>query len=529
MNKRKTAVGYIRVSTGVQAREGFSLDNQVVEIKNKCKKEEWELLRIFDDKGISGALLNERPGLIEMMKFIKENNVDYLVIYKFSRLSRNIENLFLITKQLEDTSTHLVSTSDNINTEGPMGKAFMILTGLFAEMERDNIIEQVKGGMSQKAKEGEWNGGTAPLGYDLVEKKLIINEEEARTVKFIYTEYLKGNGYKTIAAKLNDNGVKTKTGGTFSGNSVKDILRNPTYCGKIRWGYRKDWGKRYSDGRRKRVYNEDLIIVEGKHDPIIDEETFNQVQEIIENNPRHHMKRFNGNHLLSGLLRCPDCGSGMSIQPVKKGKTIYEYYTCNQYMNHKTCKPNTINKAKIEPEFLDILEKKVNEPDFRKSMLESLNSSDKQVKELEKIIRIKEKEISESEGKIDKLIDELLNESAERVKATLRKKMEELSQKIEELQTDIGKKRESIKNLESQNLNHDEIVEVFQYVGKVIKSIEDKEKQQSLVRKLVAEIKVEDKHIKEVHFRFSKKFRIGGGAGNRITNSGKAESGSNSG
>ncbi|MFC5734315.1 recombinase family protein [Cytobacillus gottheilii] len=524
MTKRKTAVGYIRVSTGVQARDGFSLDNQIEEINKECKKQEWELLGIFDDKGISGALLNERPGLIEMMRFIKENNVDYLVIFKFSRLSRNIGNLFLITEQLKETSTHLISISDNFSSEAGASKIILSVLGSIAEMERDNIIEQVRGGMSQKAREGEWNGGTAPLGYDLVEKKLVINEEESKTVKFIYTEYLKGNGYKTIAAQLNDNGVKTKTGGTFSGNSVKDILRNPTFCGKIRWGHRKDWGKRYSDGKRKRVYNENPIIVEGKHEPIIDEETFNKVQNLIDNNPRHHMKRFNGNHLLSGLLRCPDCGNGMSIQPVKRGNKTYEYYTCNQYMNHKTCKPNTINKAKIEPEFLDIFEKKVNEPDFQKSMLASINNTDIQVKELERIIGSKEKEIKEAEKMLDNLIDELLAESTERVKEKLRNRMDEVSLKIEEFQADIEKKRTSIKNLESQNLNKDDIVEIFQYAGKVIKKIEDKEKQQALVRMLVAEIQVEDKHINEVHFRFSKKFRIGGGKVNRTTNSGKAKS-----
>ena len=201
---------------------------------------------------------------------------------------------------------------------------------------------------------------------------------------------------------------------------------------------------------------------------------------------------------------------------MKRGNKTYEYYTCNQYMNHKTCKPNTINKAKIEPEFLYILEKKVNEPDFQKGMLASKNNSDKQVLEFERIIKRKEKEIKESEQKLEDIVDELLEESTERVKTVLRKRMEKLSLNVEELQAEIAKKKANIKNLESQNLNQDEIVEVFQYVGKVIKSIEDKEKQQALVRRLVAEIQVEDKHIKEVHFRFSKKFRIGGGKGNRI-------------
>jgi site-specific DNA recombinase len=108
-------------------------------------------------------------------------------------------------------------------------------------------------------------------------------------------------------------------------------------------------------------------------------------------------------------------------------------------------------------------------------------------------------------------MDELLAESTERVKEKFRKKMDETSLYIEELHSDIEKKRASIQNLESQNINSDEIVNIFQSVGKVIKLIEDKERKQSLVRKLVSEMQVEDKRIKEVHFSFSKKFSIGGG------------------
>lgn len=518
MGERKTAVGYIRVSTTMQAKDGFSLDNQIEEITKKCKKEEWDLLDIFHDKGLSGAYMDKRPGLKDALKYIREHKVNYLVIYKLSRLNRNIEELLKVTRLLEDTSTYLVATADSaVNTEGQMGKAFLVMTGLFADMERENIIEQVRGGMSQKAREGEWNGGTAPLGYDLVEKNLIINEVESKTIKFIFTEYLKGSGYKAIAAHLNGNGIKTKKGGTFSGNSVKDILKNPTFCGKIRWGHRKDWGKIYSNGQRKRVYNEDPILVEGKHDAIVDVDTFNQVQDLINNNPRSHMKRFNGNHLLSGLLKCPDCGYGMSIQPVKSGKRFYEYYTCNQYMNHKTCKPNTINKAKIEPEFLDILEKKINEPDFKESMLSSINRTDEQIVEINRTITVKEKEIKDINKEIDNLYKDLRLGNDSFKERTI-KEIEDSLEKLKVLESDIKQKKSSIKNLESKNINEDEIAEVFQYVGNMIRSIEDKEKRQALVRKLVTEIHVEDKHIKEVYFSFSKKFRIGGGAENRITN-----------
>ncbi|KAB2950713.1 hypothetical protein F9B85_14000 [Heliorestis acidaminivorans] len=180
--------------------------------------------------------------------------------------------------------------------------------------------------MTQKARQGEWVGGIPPLGYDLCDKKLVINEEEKKIVDFIFEKYLDKNGYLTIVDMLKEKGYKSKTyttkkgkvrqGRDFSANSVKEILKNPTYIGKIRWGYREDWGKKEENGGRKRKYSEKPIFVEGKHKAIIDEDDFYKVQDMIENNPRSHVKRFNGNHLLSGLLRCPVCEYGMSYQPV---------------------------------------------------------------------------------------------------------------------------------------------------------------------------------------------------------------------
>ena len=199
---------------------------------------------------------------------------------------------------------------------------------------------------------------------------------------------------------------------------------------------------------------------------------------------------------------------------MKRGNKTYEYYTCNQYINHQVSQIQ-LTKQRLSRNFYIFLRRRLMNLIF-KGMLASKNNSDKQVLEFERIIKRKEKEIKESKQKLEDIVDELLEESTERVKTVLRKRMEKLSLNVEELQAEIAKKKANIKNLESQNLNQDEIVEVFQYVGKVIKSIEDKEKQQALVRRLVAEIQVEDKHIKEVHFRFSKKFRIGGGKGNRI-------------
>lgn len=514
MPERKTAVGYIRVSTEEQAREGYSLENQIVEIKKKCKNEGWELLKIFDDKGISGALLEERIGLKAMLRFIKEQKVNYLVIYKLSRLSRKIVDVVTIADFLEKNSTYLISIEDKIDTSSPIGRYFLVFASIFADMERENLIVQVKGGMSQKARQGEWNGGKPPFGYDLIDKKLVINKEKAEIIKLIFSEYLKGNGYKAIAAMLNERGIRTNTGKTFSGTAVKNILRNPTYAGKICWGKLRDWGKRHEDNKRMRKYDDSPIISDGLHDAIIDEETFNRVQELIDNNPRHNMKRFNGNHLLSGLLRCPDCGYGMSFQPVT-GKT-YGYYVCNQYMNHKKCKPNAVRKDHIESEFLTIFEQMINEPEFKSTMIASFNNFDEKIKDLESNIKRKENEIEKLKVKQNKLVDEL-TEGNEAYKKLIREKIEAIIDEVNALQKDIDDAKTEISELKSKHLDVDEILDLLNNVGKIIPLLE-KEAQQSLVRKLVSRINIKDKHISEVHFSFQESFRVGGDTGRRITN-----------
>lgn len=354
--------------------------------------------------------------------------------------------------------------------------------------------------MEEKARKGEWNGGKPPIGYDLVDKKLIINNEESKVVELIFEEYLKGKGYLAIVDVLKEKGYTTKRGNNFSGNAVKDILKNPTYAGQVRWGYREDWGKKEYDGKRKRKYNDKPIQVKGIHEAIIDKEVFDKVQDMIENNPRHHLKRFQGFHLLSGLLRCPDCNYGMSYQPTKSRGKIYEYYVCNQYMNHKTCKPNFIRKDSIEEEFFNILERVVSEPTFKENMVKAASSSNKQIVEVEDKIKRKQRDIEKLGKEQDSLVSEL-EHGTESYKELIRGKIEDKINKAKELQDGIAMDEREIRELKSRKLDIDEIITILEKTGKVIKLL-DKETQQNLIRKLISSIKVEDKHMKEIHFTF---------------------------
>lgn len=506
VEKKKVAVGYIRVSTEEQAKDGYSLQNQELVINKRCDYEGWELKEIFHDKGISGASMDKREGIKELLEYVKSNKVDYLVMFKVSRLSRKISDVVAIADYLEKAGVKLIAIEDNIDTSTPIGKYFLVFGAVVAEMERENIITQVKGGMQQKAREGEWNGGKPPIGYDLVEKRLKINGAEAEIVKTVYNEYLKGNGYKAIALTLNEKGLKTKLGKPFNGIGIKEILRNPTYCGLVRWGYREDWGKLHEGNKRKRQYSESPVISEGIHEAIIDRELFDKVQEMISNNPRHHMKQFNGNHLLSGLLRCPDCGYGMSMQIVKTRGKVYEYYTCNQYQTYKRCKSNSIRKYDIEEEFLTIFEAAINEPEIFKTMLGTLNNKGQQTKETELNVKRIENELRKLKSKESKLTDELL-EGNTNYKATIRRKIQEVSDNIVVLENDILKMQTSMKKSNASKINTNEMSEFFKKVGKVIPLL-NKPAQQSLIRKLITSIKVEKKRIKEIHFSFQDGLKV---------------------
>ena len=150
------------------------------------------------------------------------------------------------------------------------------MMALIGEFERGTIAQNVKMGMCAKAKSGEWCGGRV-LGYDLVpvenqegtkrrKTKLTINEIEARSVRLIFNEYSNGKGYKAITNQLNKLGYKTKKGNDFSVGSIREILTNPVYIGKVRYNVRQNWSE-----KRRRNINANPIITDGIHEPIIDE------------------------------------------------------------------------------------------------------------------------------------------------------------------------------------------------------------------------------------------------------------------
>ncbi|WP_245208070.1 recombinase family protein [Sediminibacillus dalangtanensis] len=337
----KVAAIYTRVSTEEQ-KTGYSLDAQENTLKEYAKNKGYEIYDVYRDGGYSGKNF-DRPEIQRLFKDLNKDRVDVILIWKVDRLSRNNTDVVnLIDNELTPNNKKLVVTSIEMDSSTPTGYMFISLLGTFARYERATIIDRVNSGMKQRAEQGYWNGGII-LGYDSKNKKLVVNEEESKIVKEIFELRSIGKGYKVITNILNGKGLKTKKGKDFSIAGVKAVLHNHVYRGKLVWRKHAEWSTKRRKGKT------DPIIVQGHHEPIISEELWNKVQAVNEAQKKSFTtnRNFNGNLLLTGLLKCPKCGAGtvMSKAKGRKGDYIY-YYMCQAFhtKGKSVCSSNLIKK-----------------------------------------------------------------------------------------------------------------------------------------------------------------------------------------
>lgn len=321
------AVGYVRVSTDKQL-DNTSIAKQTEEIKRYCDSNGITLIHIFDEGAKSGKSVNNREAFKAMYAFImdKANKIDCVVVYDSDRISRdNLEALYFY-KRLNDAKVRLICIADNIDTSDPRSKVLYQMMSLIADWERDMIIGRTSSGMEKRASEGLFNGGVV-YGYTSSNKQLKVVPEEAKIVNFIFNKYANEQwGYKKIASTLNDLGIRTKKNNYWTIFAVKTILNNPIYIGKMKW--------------RGELQN-------GKHEPIINVILWEKAQNVMKLNSHFQDKIHPGSFPLSGLLKCPQCGSPM-VQGNSSPK--YKYYQCSRNKNSGTsaCAANLIPKEYAE-------------------------------------------------------------------------------------------------------------------------------------------------------------------------------------
>ena len=280
----------------------------------------WQLVDRFPDDA-SGAT-TERKGLHRALTAARAGLIDVLLVLRVDRFSRNLRDLVLLLDELEQAGVVFRSATEPFDTSTPMGRMLVQMLGTFAQFEREVIIDRVIAGMERKAAKGKWKGGKRPFGYQVDKENhiLIVDEHEAVIVRLIFDLYTKDRlGTRSIATILNQRGHRTSTGGRWSGHQILRILNNRVYLGELTF---RD------------------ITKTDTHPAIINTDTWTQAQTILDargQNPAHRAS--NGyDYMLTGRLRCPQCGKAMiGTRATGRNKT-YRYYTCYNLARYDTTK-----------------------------------------------------------------------------------------------------------------------------------------------------------------------------------------------
>jgi len=226
-------VGYCRVSTDNQKEEG-TIEIQERALAEYAKNNGYELVKVFKDDGVSGGL-EARPGLAEMFSYLEsENSIHAVLIYKLDRIARDLYIQELIVKKLEMLQKTILSVKErDLDSKDPMRKAFRQFMGIVAELEKAFITMRLSGGRLNKARKGGYSGGRVPLGYIAENKNLEIDANNLETIRTIFRLRRKKVGLRDIARHLNTNGYSTARGGSWYAGTVRYIVRNRIYRGRM--------------------------------------------------------------------------------------------------------------------------------------------------------------------------------------------------------------------------------------------------------------------------------------------------------
>ena len=320
---RKKCYIYTRVSTAMQV-DGYSLEAQKERLMKFAEFQEMEVVREYCDAGKSGKSITGRPEFQRMLQDVSEerDGVAFILVFKLSRFGRNAADVLNSLQFIQDYGVNLICVEDGIDSSKDSGKLTITVLSAVAEIERENILVQTMEGRKQKAREGKWNGGQAPFGYDLDSKNstLVVNEEEAEIVRIIYDKFVHTDmGSDAICNYLNQRGyTKKKVRGYelnyFARGLIMKILDNPVYIGKIAYGKNVTEKVKGTRDEYRRVKTDDYLLADGLHEAIVDEETWEAAREKrkrtgVKWNKTHSLEH---EHILSGLLKCPVCGAGMA-------------------------------------------------------------------------------------------------------------------------------------------------------------------------------------------------------------------------
>lgn len=409
-----TCAIYARVSTDHQ---GDSVDHQITLMTAyaQSKGPDWTIdeRHVYRDDGKSGTSIVHRTAVQRMIKHAEQKMFDVILFKGISRFARDIVDAVQMLRVLRSAGIRVISFEEGYDSgQGDSDLIFQIHASV-AEHESKKIGLRTKLGHRETAKRGKWAKGRPPFGYLIGEnKKLQLHPDQAPIVKQIYDMYVnQGCGMFSIAKYLNEHGIKTNFNQLWSQVTIRLLLQNEVYMGKIVYGIRRH-EKKYVNGETEptivitRNKDEDIISVENAHATIVDEMTWRQAQEITKS---RRVNRTGGEtHLLSGILKCPNCGtstvSHSSSRILKDGtKREYRFYKCGKRRKFGTaaCSFHGIESESIEEEVIGTLNNEFEEyrnkiEDLRDIIMNNVQSKFDPVE----VVRVLQRQIDDVDSQI---------------------------------------------------------------------------------------------------------------------------------
>ena len=299
------------------------------------KAEGWLLVPDrYDDGGFSGGTL-ERPALQRLIGDIEARRVDVVVVYKIDRLSRSLMDFAKLVEVFDRNNVTFVSVTQSFNTTTSMGRLTLNILLSFAQFEREVIGERIRDKFAASRKKGMWMGGFVPLGYDVKNRKLIINKAEAATVRMIFERFIKIGSATELVRKLRAEGICGKQGKLVDKGYIYKLLNNRVYIGEA-------------------VHKG--VAYPGEHQAIIDRTLWDRVHNILRESPRKRAMhtRAQTPSLLKGLIFGPT-GRAMTPAHTRKGGKLYRYYVSTDVLKRdaEACTVRRVPAAEIESAVVD--------------------------------------------------------------------------------------------------------------------------------------------------------------------------------
>lgn len=384
--------------------------------------------KVYDkDEGFSGKN-TKRPSFQELMRDVRKNELDVVMVYKLDRISRNVREFSAMYETFEEHGVAFVSVKESFDTSTPIGRTVMYILAAFAQLERENTSERVTDNMLALAEQGRWTGGNCPAGMKSVRKKigskehsfLAVDDETIWRVKLLFE--LLANGYTITGLEryCKDHGIKSQSGAFLNSSQIYTIITNPVYCQNSLEAYyyfqelgckmvSKDhfdgmhgcigYGKTKTGKEKQTTQKHDnWTIAVGLHDYVVPSNTFIAAQNRLGINKTFRTGKYSVG-ILKGVLRC-QCGSKMTARTYMKNNIRFSYYFCDKrvrqgkeycysgYTRVDTIDElfmNELKKIKINPDFIKLQTSNTEDADIA-SMQVELNALDTQLANLAKAL-----------------------------------------------------------------------------------------------------------------------------------------------